>query len=197
MNTNDDDLDAWLDALRGRPRAQTSAATRIEADAQRAALLQARAGQESEGEDAQQLQRLLFRLRREGLLGPESAAERSFWRKRLPLAAAATLALGLAITTFGPSIHWMSSEDDTVVRGGVAPQVVLSSDVADTVRRLEALLRGAGAAVAVSDLGDGAREVAATVPREQIDAVTPALAALGVKAPERSGALRVEVRPQR
>lgn len=197
MSTHDDDLDAWLDALRGRPRAQTSAATRIEADAQRAALLRARADRDSEGTDAQQLQRLLFRLRREGLLGPESATERSVWRKRLPMAAAAALALGLAITMFGPGVHWIPPEDDTVVRSGVAPQIVLSNDVADTVRMLEALLRGAGAAVAVSDLGDGAREVAATVPREQIDAVTPALAALGVRAPARNGALRVEVRPQR
>ena len=193
------DDDAWLDALRGRPRAGTSPATLAEATAVRDALRAAPAQRAAAdaavtSEERQSLQRLLFRLRREGLIDGKRADAAHARHRRVPMAvAAAVLTLGLAITLVGPGL-WQAAEDEPVLRSGGAVQVIESSDVADTVQKLEAALKAAGAAAAVTDLGQGAREVAATVPAERRDAAAAALAPFGIKPPGADGALRIEVR---
>jgi hypothetical protein len=193
------DDDAWLDALRGRPRAGTSPATLAEATAVRDALRAAHAQRAAAdaavtAEERQSLQRLLFRLRREGLIDGKRADAAHARHRRVPMAvAAAVLTLGLAITLVGPGL-WQAAEDEPVLRSGGAVQVIESNDVADTVQRLEAALKSAGATVAITDLGQGAREVAATVPAERRAAVAAALAPFGIKPPGADGALRIEVR---
>lgn len=199
MPTHDppDDLDHWLDGLRGRGRADAPAATRAEAQAQRTAIAEAhRDAQAALPDDPQELQRLLFRLRREGLLGAESRAAAHPWRRRLPLAAAAVLALGLAITMIGPGL-WQA-EEEPVLRSGAAVQTLEAdaSQVEAAALRVQQALRSAGATVSVIDIGGGAREVAATVPKERVAEATRALAALGLQPPAADGSLRVEVRPR-
>jgi len=199
MGTPDprDDLDHWLDGLRGRSRHDAPAATRAEAQAQRAAIAAAhRDAQAAQPGDPQELQRLLFRLRREGLLGAESRTAARSLRLRLPLAAAAALALGLAITMLGPGL-WQS-EEEPVLRSGAAVQTleVDPAQVEATTQRLREALQSAGAEVAVNALVAGAREVAATVPAARAAEVSRALAAFGLQPPAADGTLRVEVRPR-
>lgn len=196
------DDDAWLDALRGRPRPGTPPATQAEAaalrDALRAAHAQrtAAAGDRATPEEQQALQRLLFRLRREGLIDGKQADAAHARHRRAPMAvAAAVLTLGLVITLVGPGL-WQGGEEEPVLRSGGAVQVIDSEDVATTVQQIETALKAAGATMAVTDLGNGAREVAATVPTERIAAVGAALAPLGIQPPARDGALRIEVRPR-
>jgi hypothetical protein len=67
MTTNDDD--AWVAALRGKSVANTDEAARLEAGELRRAMLDAHATRAAaEGSSPEELQRLLFRLRREQLL---------------------------------------------------------------------------------------------------------------------------------
>lgn len=192
-----DDLDHWLDGLRGRDRADAPAATRAEAQAQRSAIAEAhRDAQAARPDDPQELQRLLFRLRREGLLGAEARATAHPWRLRLPVAAAAALALGLAITMIGPGL-WQADEEP-VLRSGAAVQTLEAdaSQVEAAAQRVQQALRSAGATVTVNDIGAGAREVAATVPKERLAEAARALAPLGLRPPAADGTLRVEVRPR-
>lgn len=196
----DRDDEAWLEALRGKAAAGTDAATRREADDLRKALraLHAERSVSAAPDDAQSLQRLLFRLRREGLLTSGAAAPRAAparpaaWWRRAPLALAAALALGVALTVMMPAGWWSGEED--VMRSG-AVQTIEVDDVAATVQRLDAALRAAGAALTVVEVGGGAREVAATVPQERIDATRSALEPFGLKL-GRDGVLRIEVRPR-
>lgn len=192
--------DAWLDALRGRARAGTDEATRRAAADLRAALLDAQRRREGEvvREDPLELQRLLFRLRREGLLGAAApagggAANDSTWRRRAPLALAAALALGIALTMVVPG-GFFGGEEDTLRSG--AGQSIQVDDVAATAQRIEAALRASGAAVSVVELGDGAREIAATVPPERLAETRRALQPFGVRVPD-NGALRIEVGARR
>ena len=191
-----DDLDDWLDGLRGRrPRADAAPATAAEAQAERDAIAAAHAAQ-SGADDPQELQRLLFRLRREGLLQADGAAAASRWRRRLPLAAAAALALGLAITMIGPGL-WQA-EEAPVLRSGAAEQTleVDAAAVDATAQRLLESLRAVGATATITDLGRGAREVAASVPKARLAEAARALEAFGLKPPAADGTVRVEVRPR-
>lgn len=199
MATNDprDDLDHWLDGLRGRDRVDAPAATRAEAQAQRTAIAEThRATHAATPDDPQELQRLLFRLRREGLIGAEARATAHPWRLRLPLAAAAVLALGLAITIIDPGL-WQV-EDEPVMRSGASVQTleVDTLQVEAAALRVQQALLSAGATVTVNDIGGGAREVAATVPKERLADAARALEPLGLRPPATDGTLRIEVRPR-
>ena len=194
QDADDRDLDAWLDGLRGRPAAHTEAA------AQREAITAAHAARANEPQDPQELQRLLFRLRREGLLGvgtdATAPAARGAPRWRLPAAAAALLALGLALTMVGPGL-WHGSEEP-VLRSGGAVQVleVPAADVASTAQRLATALKAAGADVVVVESHGGGREVAATVPAQRLSDAAAALAPFALKPPAADGSLRIDVRPR-
>lgn len=196
-DTDDRDLDAWLDGLRGRSAVGSPA--NPEAAAQREAIAAAHATRASEPQDPQELQRLLFRLRREGLLGAgtDAAAQPGrTTRWRLPAAAAAVLALGLALTMIGPGL-WHGG-DEPVLRSGPTLQVleVDAAAVADTTARVQQALLATGAVVSTLDAGGGAREVAATVPRDRLAEAARALAQFGLSPPAPDGALRIEVRPR-
>jgi anti-sigma-K factor RskA len=200
MTRPDDDLDAWLAGLRGQSGDATDRAAAEGADTRRA-LLAARAASAEHsrdaGDDAQSLQRLLFRLRRDGLLHADAAAARTR-RWRLPMAAAAALVAGLALTLALPPELWRG-EDEIVLRGDGAVQLLRVDDaaaVAATAARLESALRAAGAQVAVFDLEGGGREVAATVPAAQLQPAARALARDGV-ALGANGLVRVEIRVRR
>lgn len=187
---NDDD--AWFDALRGKPRSDTgsSAAIRREGEDLRRAL-HARRKDDADSDDAAGLERLLFRLRREGLL-KQAGASPSQGRRRAAFAFAATLVLGIAVVAVVQ--REQTGEEDTLRSGAVQSiEVDGAGDVAPTVARVESALRGAGAEVQVFDIGGGAREVAATVPTEGIDAAQKALKPLGVQV-GRDGAVRIDVR---
>lgn len=186
------DGDAWLDALRGRPRSGTDAITLREADDLRRALLDVNRERSSDAADQEELQRLLFRLRRDNVLSSRTSANR--WRA--PFAAAATIALCAGIAVMMPS-GWWAGGDDPVLRGGGSVQIVEVADVPAALIQIERVLRAAGAIVLVSELEDGAREVATTVPKENIEAVALQLAPLGVAPPTRDGSLRIEVRKKR
>jgi hypothetical protein len=196
-DADDRDLDAWLDGLRGRPVAGSPASH--EAATQREAIAAAHATRASEPQDPQELQRLLFRLRREGLLGAgaDAAAQPGrTTRWRLPAAAAAVLALGLALTMIGPGL-WHGG-DEPVLRSGGAVQVleVLAADVASTAQRLATALKAAGADVVIADTHGGGREVAATVPKERLADAAAALTPFALKPPAADGSLRIDVRPR-
>ena len=189
------DDDAWLDALRGRPRAGMDESTLREAEATRLALLDARARRgATEEPDLEGLQRLLFRLRREGLIG--ASATSGGWRLRAPVAVAAALALGLALTLTMPTLWLGSGDDGEVLRGSGSVQAIEVADVQTTVQQLDTRLRGAGAIVAVTDIGNGATEVSATLPGQPTEALVTELGRFGVKPPGPDGVLRIEVRPK-
>jgi hypothetical protein len=136
------------------------------------------------------MQRLLFRLRREGLLDG-AAGQAPRWR--LPAAAAAVVALGVALTL---GMLPAGRDDDGGLRTGGPAQVLQVPDVAAATTQIEGILREASATVAVIDIGQGAREIAATVPAARRAEVTARLAALGLQPPGPGGALRVELRPR-
>jgi hypothetical protein len=193
---HDRDLDDWLDGLHGRPRPGAAPSTVTEASAQRDAIAARHAARPVEAQDPSELQRLLFRLRREGLLGESTEAASTQTRWRLPLAAAAVLALGLAVTILGPGL-WQTGEEP-VLRSGAAEQLleVPGAEVAATAQRLQTALQTLGVAVRVADTGGGAIEVAATVPKDKLSAAANVLARFGLKPPAADGTLRVEVRPR-
>jgi hypothetical protein len=195
QSRNDRADDAWLDALRGRPSLGTDEATLREAQSLRDAVLDATRRRDSAASrDAGELERLMFRLRREGLLEarPSLASGRSRWRAAWSLAA--TVVLGLAVALMLPD-GWHGSEQEAIVRGSGDIQKIEAADVPGTVRTLVGLARSAGGSAATFELSDGAVEVAATIPEARIDEVRAALAQLGLKAPGADGALRVEVHP--
>lgn len=181
------DDDRWLEALRGQRPAGAPARTQAEAEALRRALLGAHDGETGPaatgGTDAE-LQRLLFRLRREGLL---ERAPRAAWQ--WPAAAAAVLVLGVSLV-----INLPGGPEPETLRGSGAVQVLTVADPAEQARRIEALLRARGSEVGVHALGDGAYEVAATVPADRIDEVARALAPLALQPPDAQGLLRIELR---
>lgn len=188
----DKDDDVWLDALRGRPPAHADDATVREAQDLRHALLAQYAQRDGVelGDKAEQ-QRLLFRLRREGLLAANAASSKQRWR--VPLAAAAVIALAAALIQMLPDAR-IEGGGVEVLRGAEPPQTLIVDDVGATAQKLESVLREAGATVSVLDVGGGAREVAATVPIDQTQRVARELAPFGLQPPLADGTLRIEIR---
>lgn len=97
MNKDDQD---WLDALAGKPNADAAPDTNRRAAALRASMLSIRKAETALEPSDDGLERLLFRLRSEGLLGKEKQP----WRLRLPtvfaLAASVLFAVGLGAVFF-------------------------------------------------------------------------------------------------
>jgi negative regulator of sigma E activity len=179
------DEDDWLEGLRGRPRAGSDPKTLWQAEAVRAAIEAGRIRPEQAAPDNDvELQRLLFRLRREGLLDSKP-------RWRVPLAAAAAVLVAVAV-----SLQLPAPPDDGPMRGAGVPQVEHVANVAARVSELRATLEAVGAPVVVTPLSGGGQEVAATVPSPSLDEAGRRLAALGLKPPATDGTFRVEVRPR-
>lgn len=192
MQSPEDD-DAWLEALRGTPRPGTDPATLAEAGSVRRAILEAKTdAAPDEVSDGAGLQRLMFRLRREGLLQGSGSSGR--WK--VPTAAVAALFVGVALSFTLLQRGGEEQNDDTQLRGGASTQVLRSDDVGGTVSVLEAALRTAGATVAINDVDGGGKEVAASIPPARLAEVRKSLSALGLKPPQANGSLRVEIRPR-
>lgn len=109
-NTDDDDLDQWMDTLAGRKPASGAGQADPQAQALRAAVSRHAAriapppAAEADAKRAEDhaWQRLAFRLRREGPTGRTSVWARPW----LPAAMVATLILGI-----GVNIYWGGSND--------------------------------------------------------------------------------------
>jgi len=194
MSANDKDDDAWLDALRGQPRPGTDPALLTQVQDLRDALQAQRSSDEASEpplDDDPGLQRLLFRLRRERLLElSQATAARVGWR--IPVAAVAVLVLGVVLV-----IGQAPTPEPDTLRGAGDVQVVTVQDVFATRERIEAQLRSSGATLSTVELGQGAVEIAATVPPSGLASVTLALATFGLRAPGADGSLRIELRPER
>lgn len=174
--------DEWLNALRsrsgeGRPPSPV-------ADGLRAAIERDEAEGTRGGLSAAEHERLLFRLRREGLLGPS----RTLWNWR---ALAASLAAAGAIAVLYPSLRGPADESDDRVRGG-APVTVTAADPAALAAQVRAVLVAHGVEPMLANLEGGAVELRATVPGDRIASVQAALRPLNVVLPD-SGLLSVDI----
>jgi len=182
----DDRDDAWLRALAGRPDAGLPDEVRREAEALRRAL-----GREPDAPpvapDERELERLLFRLRRERLLEPGSRWTSRTW---LPLAAAAVLVLGVAPVLLSPDFR--RPDEDAAIGSRLDIQIVETADVERSLGEIAAALRAAGIEPDATPSGLH-RGLSASIPADKTETVRPALEKLGVKVPA-DGALRVEMR---
>jgi len=178
---DDRDDDQWLDGIAGR-----GAASR-EADAVRAALLQKErelplSAQELEGG----LQRLLFRLKRDGLLArSRAAANWSNW------AMAASLAVVIG------AVGWIAlapkqDEDEIGFRGG-AVQEISAAEPARTADAIAQELRALGITVVRRD-SKGASLVEALVQNRDDPRLAETLGRYRLK-PGESGPLQVRIVP--
>ncbi|MBI3069611.1 MAG: hypothetical protein HYY79_12225 [Betaproteobacteria bacterium] len=121
--TERDDQD-WFDTLTGKPVNGADPATVREAKALREAMLASQRrepGPEFEVEPG--LQRLLFRLRRENLIG--DGARRGRWRLYSGFALAASLVLAIGLLVLQP---WQVEDDQARFRGGEETQVIVSAE---------------------------------------------------------------------
>jgi hypothetical protein len=176
--------EAWLRALAGRPGPELPAEARREVDALRRAIGASRDAQ-APAADERELERLLFRLRRERLLEPASRWTSRTW---VPLAAAAVLVLAVAPVLYSPEVR--RSDDAAAIGSRLEVQIVETADVERALGDIATALREAG--IEAHDDAAG-RGLNASIPPDKIEAVRPALEKLGVTVPA-DGELRVELR---
>ncbi|MCE9641456.1 MAG: hypothetical protein K8S22_15155 [Betaproteobacteria bacterium] len=189
-NPKPGDDDAWLAALAGRDPAGADAKTVTEARAMREAMLEAR-GDVASADDATErnLQRLLFRLRKERLLDDARAPRR--WLPYAGIAVAASLALTTALIVFQRE----APDDDSAVMRGDGTQTIARADPKASAAALVAVLRDAGLKPTLIEFGD-TLTVTADWPAQPDARQRAALAQHGLK-PPRDGRLRVEIRRTR
>jgi hypothetical protein len=185
-----DDTDDWLAALRGRRAAgaDTGAVERL--GALRATIRRINDSTEVRHDGPRELERLLFRLRRERLLDTAALPQR---RSRVSIAVAAVVVAGLAITMLWPAAIFERSEPEPpILRSGATLQILESHDprraAAEVRARLEALAIG----VETYEIG-GFAGVSARVADDKATRAREVLEPLGVNLPA-SGDLRVEFR---
>ena len=131
----------WLNAVAGNPSTAADPKVNQQALALRKAL-QARSqslGQSVPEADTAQYQRLLFRLRREGL-----ARNRPIWKSLPAWGVAASLVLGISLAVNMRTLL-PEHDDGMVIRGGGQATVLI---VSDPEARLAELLKGLSAAKA-------------------------------------------------
>ena len=184
-----DDDDKWLAGLRSGVSGASSEQRTLQAlhDAIRGSNEQT----DVRHDGPRELGQLLFRLRRERLLGASSAAP---WRRALPLSAAALLVVAVAITWTWPAMFGSGDHDVPVIRGD-APQIIDVDDADKAAEQLMARLRSLGIVAQRYDVG-AIVGVTATVPKASAGAVRSALEPLGAVLPA-SGELRLEMRGKR
>jgi hypothetical protein len=179
--TEQDKEEKWLDGLAGRGGER-------ESQALRAAMLARKEAEAAEsGEIEQGLERLLFRLRREGLLGGQRPARR--W---VALALAATLVAGIGVAVW-PLLQ--PEPEAPVVRGMRPPQELFDADPASFSAVLAADLRAAGLTVDARQLNGGVLLEAPIADRAD-PRLGPVLERHRLKLPA-SGPLVVYVAPRR
>ncbi len=179
------DDDRWLDILSGRDAGESAdATTRREARALRTALLRdGYKDTEDPALDEQSLERLQFRLRREGLLGRSSRLKR--WFRDTPLSAVAAL-LVLAIVL--PITLQMNRTHDEAVpvvpdevrsRSVVPAQTLLAQDPRVHAEQIASRLRETGLTVKISEF-DGAWYVDTQLPAPVTEDTRAFLESLGL-----------------
>jgi hypothetical protein len=180
--------DDFFEALAGRPRADLPQQERQQAELLRAAILEhERRVDVPDSSRQQELDRLLLRLRREGLLEKRRALA--------PYAIAALLVLGVGALVLAPSA-WMRGliEEPSVMRGGGRLQVIEADNADQRIATIVMALRAQGIEAVTYPLGIH-RGLNAAVPVDKRAAVAKALKPLGIDLPA-DGELRLEVRPR-
>lgn len=188
----DDDQD-WLDALAGKPRPGAAPRTLQEARLLRAVLLaQAQAEPESDAERQRRLERLLFRLRRAGLLDSPRWSVNTW---RVPLAAAASLMLCIAVVQLA---YWQTEtpSETPVTRGEDSVRRLVVDDAAQTATAIASALRAEGIDVREYPLGV-ARGLEVRVAPAQRAGAEAILAPYGIAlAPDGRLAIEIANRPR-
>lgn len=189
--TDKDDQD-WFALLTGQSVPDAHPATAREAQALRRAVLAEHATPVDEGSGRAGLERLLFRLRREGLLTPR----RPVWRRPAVWSAVAAAALVVSL------LPWMLSREPhpgllpdpvPVQKGLRLPQVLYAADPLDHARTLQAALTALG--IAVQHLSQGDSQVLmAQLPQSPEVAVRDVLQQYRLTVPS-DGKLLVEILP--
>lgn len=181
--------DDWIEALRGRPSAGTDPRTRDEAARIRAAL---RTASHTEGMPEDGLDALLFRLRREGLLGAvPHRPRRPLWFALAATLAVAAIALPL---TLGLLRDATPPDAPSLTRGLPVPaQRVQATDPVAAAQALATALREAGAGVEIiSDTSHPRLRV--EIPDNRRAACAEVLSRAGLVLPPPGQPLRVEFR---
>lgn len=178
-----DDRD-WVELLRGREAPGADPRTRAEASRLRSAF---QSGEGPKQETQEGLDRLLFRLKREGLLdaGPLRRT------KPLYLAAAAALVAALALPIV---MQFRHHEEPEVFRTRSLHKTLTlkADDPSRTGQQLAAALREAGASVRTQQ-SDARFIIDLDVPAERAGAINAVLARFSLPQAT-AGALRIEVR---
>lgn len=189
MNTEpgDDDLDAWIDGLRGRAPAPGRDLPR-EALALRDLLTDPDSRQPLPPPDAYARQRLIFRLKREGLL--QSSSWMTDTRTWALAAGVVAVALGLRIVFPGGEGPAQDLADVTAVRGVDGVPTLRVADPLARGQSLAADLQAAGSTVRHLPLPDGTYLVEVLVTAAQRPAVEQVLTPIGLAVPE-NGHLRI------
>ncbi len=136
----------WIDALAGRNATGADAATLKEAQAIRRAVLATKPEQDAQDFDVEAgAQKLLFRLRREGLAGAE---KKKSWQAYGAFALAASLVLAVGMVVLQPP----PVDDAPVYRGGGA-QTISAPDTEKLAAAITAELEGLGIKPRVTRFG--------------------------------------------
>jgi hypothetical protein len=178
--------DDFFDALADRPPADLPQQERRRAEWLRAAILAHDSDADVPDHARQQeLDRLLLRLRREGLLEKR--------RTLAPYAIAALLVIGIGALVLAPGA-WMRGliEEPTVIRGGGHLQVIEADNADQRIETIVMALRAQGIEAVTYPLGIH-RGLNAAVPVDKRAAVAKALKPMGIDLPA-DGELRLEIR---
>ena len=189
MNTEpgDDDLEAWIDRLRGRAPASGRDLPR-EALALRDLLTDPDSRQPLPPPDAYARQRLIFRLKREGLL--QSSSWMTDTRTWALAAGVVAVALGLRIVFPGGEGPAPDLAEITAIRGVDGVPTLRVDDPVARGQTLAVALQAAGSTVRHLLLPDGTYLVEALVTAPQRPAVDQVLIPMGIAIPE-NGHLRI------
>jgi hypothetical protein len=184
-----DDDDKWLARLRGKSREAQNVDEQRAAEALRAEIRRVNDTTEVRHDGPRELERLLFRLRKERLL---DARSESSWKRALPMSAVAIVVAGIATTMVWQSGLFQPGGDDFPIMRGGAPQLIDADDPAKAAEQLLATLKKFDIPAQHYEIGTTVG-VMAKVPAEKAESVRSALTPLGASLPS-SGELRVEFR---
>ena len=191
----------WLDRLAGKLTPASDAAALREADALRRAILDEKAMQDAAGADADQAaqeagaQRLLFALRREGLLasGGETATaapvRKPAWM--IPSALAASVLVGfLALQALQFGQIPVSYDEPPTMRGEIQTVTLRDKAPKDRAEAVAGQLKAAGLSARLYQ--SGSKFVVDTdLVADKLEAAAATLQTLGLK--DRAGQARIEI----
>lgn len=184
----DRDNKDWLDAIAGRDAGGADVRTAAEARALRGAMLEAvsRDGQ-PDFDTNSGLQRLMFRLRAERLVGAENSTRG--WQAYGGLALAACLVLAVSLSLWSPQ---RPDDEPGRERGLGRPQIVSVADPAKTAEVIQRDLQALGITPRVRQFGEIVT-VEADVPRPASARHMQFLKQYNLRMPD-AGPLVIEVR---